>query len=132
MEPTLPDQEINELRQQLRARMRALKSQVQEELLASENEQYVALAGRVHDTGDESVADLLADVGLAVIDQHVKEIQDIEAALMRMPKGTYGICIDCGETIAYPRLQAYPTAKRCYECQARHETSYAQPKRSGL
>lgn len=132
MESMLSDQEVAELRQELQARARALKSQIQQELLASGNEQYVQIAGLVHDRGDESVADLLGDVNLAIIDQHTVEICDIDAALARITDGTYGICFDCGNTAAYGRLQAYPTAKRCYPCQVRHEKSYVQPRHPGL
>ncbi|MFQ5544845.1 MAG: TraR/DksA family transcriptional regulator [Acidiferrobacterales bacterium] len=132
VESTLSDQEIAELRQELRERAQALKSQVQTELLATGNEHYVELAGRVHDSGDESVADLLTEVNLAIMDRHVKEMWDIDAALDRMTDGVYGTCIDCNNPVPYGRLQAYPTAKRCYACQTRYEKNYAQPKRPGL
>jgi RNA polymerase-binding protein DksA len=128
----LANQEIAELRQELQERARTLKSQVQKELLATGNEQYVELAGQVHDSGDESVADLLTEVNLAILDRHVKEMWDIGAALDRMNDGVYGICIDCNNPVPYGRLQAYPTAKRCYACQTRYERSYAQPKHPGL
>ena len=45
------------------------------------------------------------------------ELGDIEAALARMDGGTYGQCTECGMTIAPARLNAYPTAKRCIDCQ---------------
>lgn len=124
----LSDKELSELKQQLGGRFDELRAEVRQELLSSSNERYIRLAGRVHDSGDEAVADLLADVNLAIINQHVKEIQDIEAAQLRMGKGVYGICIDCNDNIGYKRLKAYPTAKRCYDCQARYEKT--QP-RSG-
>jgi DnaK suppressor protein len=45
------------------------------------------------------------------------ELGDIEAALGRMDAGTYGQCTDCAVTIPPARLSAYPTAKRCINCQ---------------
>ncbi len=132
MESILSDQQVAESKQELQGRARTLKAQVGQELLASGNERYVQIAGLVHDRGDESVADLLVDTNLAIINQHVKEIRDIDAALNRMSDGVYGNCIDCNNPVPYERLQAYPTAKRCYACQARYENSYAQPKRPGL
>ncbi len=132
MESKLSDQEITELRQELRGRAQTLKSQVHKELLATGNEQYIELAGRVHDSGDESVADLLTEMSIAIVDRHVKEMRDIDAALGRITDRVYGICIECNNPVPYERLQAYPTAKRCYTCQTRYENSYAQPKRPGL
>jgi RNA polymerase-binding transcription factor DksA len=53
-------------------------------------------------------------------------MQDIEATLLRLKGDAFGICIDCGDDIAFDRLQAYPTAKRCIACQEKREKSYAQ------
>jgi RNA polymerase-binding transcription factor DksA len=111
----------------LELRFRELRELIRQELLSSDNEQYVDLAGRVHDTGDESVADLLADVNLAIIDRHVEEIRDIDAALLRIASGSYGRCADCSELIDAARLDAYPTAKRCHRCQSRREQTHVQP-----
>jgi DnaK suppressor protein len=128
----LTEKQTSLLEQKLRARFAELKEAVKQELVRSDDERYIELAGRVHDTGDESVADLLADISLAVIDQHVKEIQDIEGALLRLGEQSYGICIDCEADIGYKRLHAYPTAKRCFSCQAKYEKGFAQPGHPGL
>jgi uncharacterized protein (DUF983 family) len=36
-----------------------------------------------------------------------------------------GACNDCGEPIGYNRLMAYPTAKRCVQCQEVYEKTHA-------
>jgi DnaK suppressor protein len=123
---------VSRMHRRLEARFRELRELIRQELLASDMEQYVELAGRVHDTGDESVADLLADVNLAVIDRHVQEIRDVDAALLRISGGSYGRCVECSEDIDVARLEAYPTAKRCHRCQARREQTHAQPRRPKL
>ena len=128
----LTEKQTSLLKQKLQTRFTELKQAVKQELLRSDDERYIELAGRVHDIGDEAVADLLADLNLAVIDQHVREIQDIEGALLRLGNQSYGICIDCEGDIGYKRLHAYPTAKRCFSCQAKYEKGFAQPRHSGL
>lgn len=50
-----------------------------------------------------------------------QELQDVRAALQRIADGEYGECIDCSKQIALARLQAFPTAKRCIQCQTLHE-----------
>jgi DnaK suppressor protein len=132
MRGALTHEKLGELGETLRQRLRAMRDRVVEELRQSDNERYVQLADRVHDTGDESVADLLADVNLLVIDQHIREIKDIDAALLRIATHAYGACIDCGTDIEYERLKAYPTAERCLSCQSRHERSHLQPHRPTL
>ncbi len=54
----------------------------------------------------------------AMNEHETAELVDIEAALVRLEAGTYGLCIDCGVTIAPERLSAYPTAQRCMDCQS--------------
>ena len=61
----------------------------------------------------------------AMINQDVEDARDIKAARERLSAGAYGICADCGEAIAYERLLAYPTAKRCIHCQRVYEQGKA-------
>jgi RNA polymerase-binding transcription factor DksA len=44
-------------------------------------------------------------------------VDDIQAALSRMARGTYGRCQQCGRKITADRLQASPTARWCAACQ---------------
>ena len=53
----------------------------------------------------------------AMNEHETAELGDIEAALERIDAGTYDQCTDCGVRIPPARLNAYPTAKRCIDCQ---------------
>ena len=121
----LPKDQIRDLKKILEDRFIDLREEIRLELLESDDQTYIALAGRVHDTGEASVADLLVDIQFADIDRHVQEIRDIDAALMRIAGGNYSVCIDCNTTIDFKRLMAYATAKRCHRCQVNHEHVYA-------
>ena len=94
-------------------------------LARSKSQRDVEIAGQVHDLKDEAFAERLAEVELAQISQELAELQDIEAAQLRIQRGDYGRCGDCGATIERRRLDAYPTAKRCVACQDRREHSPA-------
>ena len=117
--------QITELRRQIQQRRAELRAEIRAELLASDESRYADLAGRVHDSGDESVADLLADLDVARIDRQVKEIRGLEAALRRVDLGVYGVCRECDGDIGYERLQSQPAAERCLACQEQYERSYA-------
>lgn len=110
---------------QLRERTRALAKQVREALAAADSQHYRDLAGTVTDTADEGLASALVDVNTAIIDRHVTELRDIDAARERIRCGVYGVCIDCEDDVPYERLSAYPTAKRCTRCQQQREHLYA-------
>lgn len=127
METSLTEKQLRILKESLRQRFAELRETVREELLRADQEQYGELAGQVNDLEEQSVADLLVDSNLAGIDRHIRQLRDIENALGRISQGSYGTCGDCGEPIAYSRLEANPTARRCRDCQDRYERTHAQP-----
>lgn len=49
--------------------------------------------------------------------KHSVAIPNIDAALLAIQNGTYGICTDCEEEIPLARLKATPGATRCVPCQ---------------
>ena len=125
-------EQANTFRHALLHRYQDLREEIRRGLLASDDEHYIDLAGRVHDLEDESVADLLVDIQLASIDRDLDELRRVDAALLRIARGDYGDCEDCGGEIDVERLQAQPAASRCEDCQRRHEKRYAGPRRSSL
>ena len=42
--------------------------------------------------------------------------RDLALALIRVEKGTYGICVRCGETIGRERLDVLPEIETCRAC----------------
>lgn len=123
----LSQPQLDQLARKLREDYQALVREVREELENSGNQHRIDLLNREPgDSGDESLANALADFNLALLDRHIDGMRDIEAALQRIRNGEYGICIDCGDAVTFPRLMAYPTAKRCIVCQEQREKLYAQ------
>jgi DnaK suppressor protein len=116
---------LQEFKSLLDRRYAALREEIVRGLLASDDQHFIDLAGQVRDLEEESVANLLVDLDLAIIEMHINEILDIEAALLRISTGSYGTCIDCGDPVAPERLRAYPTAKRCQPCQRNYEHNHA-------
>ena len=49
------------------------------------------------------------------------ELDEIEAATMRLEAGRFGVCQACGAGIVLARLRAMPWARHCLACQAREE-----------
>jgi RNA polymerase-binding protein DksA len=120
----LTSHQIEDLSARLARRVFELKEEIRAELMQSDLQHYRDLAGQVSDAADESVASMLVDIDAAIIDRHVRELRDIEAARQRINDGSYGLCAECGATVAYQRLAVYPTAKRCRNCQEQREKIY--------
>lgn len=56
-----------------------------------------------------------------IANQQLKELNEIEDAIVRIEKGTYGVCEMCDESIAIGRLRAKPFAKFCTPCREIYE-----------
>jgi DnaK suppressor protein len=56
-----------------------------------------------------------------IANKQIEELKEIEAALKRIDKGTYGVCEMCDESIALGRLRAKPFAKFCTPCREIYE-----------
>jgi len=119
--------QANHLNLKLRSRREVLRAEIRYAVRAAGRDPYGEPYGEVRDAGDESVADVLADVNLKCIDRDARELADIGLALERMARGSYGVCVNCGTEIDYARLRAQPTAERCIDCENRHEHQYARP-----
>jgi DnaK suppressor protein len=88
---------------------------------------YRALA---EDDGDRAIGDLIAETGHALMERELEDLRDLEEAMKRLRAETIGQCSDCGTDIGFERLSAYPTAKRCIDCQRRRE--HSAPRTSSL
>lgn len=52
-----------------------------------------------------------------------EDLRQIEAALRRIERGSYGICEHCGHPIGQARLEALPWAVLCIACQEQEESA---------
>ncbi len=128
----LSNGQARQFRQLLETRSVELRDEIHQELLDTDEQHFIDLAGQVRDLEEESVADLLVDLELASIDRHIKELRAIDAAVSRLNTGTFGVCADCSSEIDLDRLLVFPTAQRCHDCQALFERNHAGNERPTL
>jgi len=55
---------------------------------------------------------------LALSAQALAAVEEIDDALRKIERGTYGICESCGELIPSARLEALPYARLCIACKS--------------
>ena len=110
----LTSKQIDDLRQLLQQRQRQLEAALDAELHA-ESDSHASITP-VSDA-DWTTADVEADVLIAKAERDASELTETTIALEKVTEGRYGTCETCGEAIGYPRLLAYPSARRCFSCQ---------------
>jgi len=127
----LTQQKTKELGKMINERRNVLLEEMREDAERTREQPYAEHAGSAPDSGDESVATLIADLEQADLTRDLDEFRGLEAARERLKGGGYGVCADCGSDIGYERLKAFPSALRCIQCQERHEKTYGgEPKPS--
>ncbi len=76
-------------------------------------------------TGDVDYGDGFADAAAAthertevlqVVESLKSQLSDIDAALVRIEKGDYGVCAKCGKDIPVARLEFRPSSIYCVDC----------------
>lgn len=77
---------------------------------------------RQGDLADQASGTNEVHIALKLKETDAKILQAIEEALVRMEKGTYGICRDCGEPVALARLEAIPWTRVCIACKQKQNS----------
>ncbi len=84
--------------------------------------------------GRQNSADELQDAADLAVESYQKELlflqgtkghlqlSEARSALERLEDGTFGECLQCGETIGEKRLEAVPWTPNCIACQEKIET----------
>ena len=87
--------------------------------------------GRQGDMADQAAGNNEVHIQLRLKQTDAKILQAIDEALMRIEKGTFGICRDCGEPIAEARLNAIPWTRVCITCKEKQKgVSDTDPRRT--
>ena len=71
---------------------------------------------RQGDMADQASGTNEVEIQLKLKQTDGKILQAIEEALYRLERGVYGLCRDCGDPIASPRLEAIPWTRVCISC----------------
>ena len=77
---------------------------------------------RQGDMADQASGNNEVLIQLKLKQTDAKILQAIEEALLRLDKGSYGVCRDCGEPIAEARLRAIPWTRVCITCKEKQNS----------
>ena len=111
----------NELRKMLEDRRGQLQAEVQEKMRDVRADGFGGKLTEVLDAVESSEADIQEDIEFALIQMKSETLTKVNDALMRLERGDYGYCFECGEEIGEKRLRALPFAVRCKDCEEARE-----------
>lgn len=102
-----------------RSSYRALLLKKRNELLAEVKRGPEALATNIQspDAVEFAIKAAEQDLSARTADLRSRVLKEIDRALERVARGSYGVCEGCGEDISQARLKALPWARYCVRCQ---------------
>jgi DnaK suppressor protein len=103
--------------EQLREKLENLQQESMRFLDRLRNESRCLDVDSTQDSADRCVANLSKESLFEQSSQRRTILRLIEAALGRMTKGSFGVCVACGDEIQPRRLQAVPWTQFCLSCQ---------------
>ncbi len=98
---------------------RAILLKKRDQLVAELKRQPEALAANVQspDAVEFAVKTAAQDLSARTADLRSRILKEIDRALQRVVRGSYGVCEACEEEISPARLKAIPWARYCVTCQ---------------
>ena len=78
-------------------------------------------SGRLTEIADIASSVLSGDLEISVAEEDIRELKQIDDALVRIRSGNYGTCEYCGKPIKKARLKAIPFATLCVSCKEEEE-----------
>ncbi len=108
---------INQLTRRLKDRRQYLLREVKLRL----NEFKNSGTDRLTDTADIASNLIEDEIVMSIAQGEAKEIEQIDNALIKIKKGKYGNCENCGKIINKQRLMAIPFVNLCIKCKEDEE-----------
>ena len=95
-----------------------------EQLQSSKHQENEQRRGNPYDKWDDGGVDSLdLDRFLSHVKQMKDHLREVEHALKKCEKGTYGLCDACSKSIDSARLEALPQANLCLSCKNNQKRS---------
>jgi DnaK suppressor protein len=115
---------LREVKKELEAKKSIIEQELQrfatkdEKLKGDWDTRFPKLNGDSGSQALEEAADEVEEYATKLPIEHSLEtrLKDIDLALEKIGKGTYGRCEKCDEKISKDRLEAYPEARFCLDC----------------
>ncbi len=108
---------INQLTARLKERRHYLLKEVKLRLKEFKN----SGTDRLTDTADIASNLIEDEIVMSIAQGEAREIEQIDNALIKVKKGKYGICENCGKSINKQRLMAIPFVNLCIKCKEDEE-----------
>ena len=110
-----------------RTRLQGIRDGIQREQDEATSDTGGELSSFDQHPGDSGTETFEMEKNVSLLEQVDDELAEVEAAVQRLERGTYGTCQACGRPIGDDRLEALPATRFCVEDQAKAERQAGYP-----
>jgi RNA polymerase-binding transcription factor DksA len=110
-----------------RIRLQGIRDGIQREQDEAVSDTAGELSSFDQHPGDSGSETFEMEKNVSLLEQVDDELLEVEAAVQRLERGTYGTCQACGQPIGEERLEAMPATRFCIEDQAKAERQAGFP-----
>ena len=97
----------------VRQKLEQRRDKLQQKIAEIDNAERVETAqGQTDNAHEWENADIRADLAA----EAERQLEAVQAALVRLAEGSYGVCESCGKPIGAKRLEVLSDAVRCVAC----------------
>ena len=125
--PDIEEEELEEFRElleELREKLANSVSTMEREALRTGDKAIGELSNvPLNHLADRASDNFTQDLMIGILQNSEAELADVDEALEKIARGTYGSCEDCGGDISKNRLRALPFARLCIDCKREQEAS---------
>lgn len=114
----LSENQIQLLSERLHARRFELLEDIMVPVRESHTKEAAWLDQLLENQQDTRVAQEIVSLNPASLEDEIRRLRGVQAAIDRMEHGTYGSCTRCGRAINPDRLNLQPSVTCCAECEA--------------
>src|SRR5215211_8626884 len=104
-----------------RTRLQGIRDNLQREQEETTSDTGGELSNVDQHPGDSGTETFEMEKNVSLLEQVDDQLLEVEAAVQRLERGTYGTCQVCGRPIGDERLEAMPATRFCVEDQAKAE-----------
>jgi DnaK suppressor protein len=110
-----------------RTRLQGIRDNLQREQEEATSDAGGELSSVDQHPGDSGTETFEMEKNVSLLEQVDDELLEVEGAVQRLERGTYGTCQVCGRAIGDERLEAMPATRFCVEDQAKAEREAGYP-----
>lgn len=103
-----------------------VKTQILNSGIMNDYEDLHVTSDDLSDEADLASSTINQQVSFSIRNREMAKLRRIEAALVRVEEGTYGICLESGDEIEEKRLETQPWAEYCLEVAEEFEREQSQ------